>query len=105
MGDEQFPAAFAAVWQSHQAELNKLLMVSQLRQQEKDINSIERAKDWLVEFRVDRDGSAWTPANNLMTPTFKVRRPQMVHYYAKQLKQLYARNGEPAGPDEHWPGE
>ena len=105
IGDEQFPAAFASVWKAHEAEL-KTTLVGLLRQQEKDIpNVFERAKDWLVEYRVDKDGSAWTPANNLMTPTFKVRRPQMVKYYVGQLKQLYALNGEPAAADEHWPGE
>ena len=105
IGDEQFPAAFASVWQAHETEL-KAQLVGMLKQQEKDIpNSFERAKDWLVEYTVDRDGSAWTPVNNLMTPTFKVRRPQMVHHYARQLKQLYAANGEPAMPDERWPGE
>ena len=104
IGDPNFPAAFAAVWQAHEAELKQQL-VALLKQQEKDINGIERARDWLVEYRVDRDGNGWTPANSLMTPTFKVRRPQMVHYYIKQLKQLYATNGEPAAADEHWPGE
>ena len=76
-----------------------------LKAQERDINGIERARDWLVEYRVDRDGNAWTPVNSLMTPTFKVRRPQMVHHYVQPLKQLYANNGEPAAAGEHWPGE
>jgi len=105
IGDEQFPAAFASVWKAHEVELKQVL-VAGLRQQEKDIGSpFERAKDWIVEYRVDKDGSAWTPANGLMTPTFKVRRPQMVKWYIAQLKQLYASNGEPAAADEHWPGE
>ena len=104
IGDEQFPAAFTAVWKAHEAELNGLL-VAAVRHQEKDISGIERARDWLVEYRVDRDGNVWTPANGLMTPTFKVRRPQLLKYYVQQLKQLYATNGEPAAPGEHWPGE
>ena len=104
LGDEHFSAAFASVWQSHESELDAML-VALLKAQEKDINGIERAKGWLVEYRVDRDGNGWTPANGLMTPTFKVRRPQMVKHYVAQLKQLYASNGEPAAPNEHWPGE
>jgi len=40
-----------------------------------------------------------------MTPTFKLRRPQLLAMYVRQLKALYAKHGEPPASGEKWPGE
>ena len=103
-GDDAFPAAFESVWVKHDAELRPELIASLVAQQG-ELKGFEVVKDWVIEYRVDRDGAAFTPVNGLMTPTFKMRRPQMLHRYVKQLKELYGKHGEATGPDEHWPGE
>ena len=104
VGDEAFAARFSDVWEKHAQELRPEIIAT-LTAQQKELKGFEVVKDWIVEHRVDRDGAAFTPLNGLMTPTFKMRRPQMLHRYVGQLKELYGRNGEVTGPDEHWPGE
>jgi long-subunit acyl-CoA synthetase (AMP-forming) len=50
-------------------------------------------------------GMVFTEKNDTLTPTFKLRRPQLLQKYIVQLKELYGKNGEPVAQDEKWPGE
>lgn len=38
---------------------------------------------------VHLDDEPWTPENNLLTPSLKVKRPQLKSKYEAELKQLY----------------
>jgi len=40
--------------------------------------------------------------NNLLTPTFKKKRPQLLKKYVADIKQLYTDNGEAPNDDENW---
>ena len=104
VGSDALPARFAEVWKAHEADCTKEVVAS-LQAQQRELKGFEVVRDWIVECEVDRDGNAFTPQNGLMTPTFKMRRPQMLHRYVRQLKQLYGKHGEPPADEEHWPGE
>jgi long-chain acyl-CoA synthetase len=88
----------------HAAEL-KAWVVASLREQEKGLKGFERVKDFLIEPRIDRMGSGFTEANDCLTPTFKLKRPQLLKAYIKELKGMYEQHGEGDNPGEKWPGE
>jgi long-chain acyl-CoA synthetase len=87
---------------AHKAEI-KSWVFDQLKSQEKSLTSFTRIRDIIVESGIDKLGMAFTEATDTMTPTFKMKRPQLLQRYIKQLKELYAANGEPG--EERWPGE
>jgi hypothetical protein len=66
------------------------------------LQGFERVTDFLIESDIDKMGIAFTEANGCMTPTFKLRRPQLLQRYIGQLKALYGANKEPVAADEKW---
>jgi len=88
----------------HAAEI-KAWIVDQLRVEEGPLKGFEKVSDFIIECDIDRMGMGFTESNECLTPTFKMRRPQLLQRYIKQLKQMYADKGEPVGADEKWPGE
>lgn len=105
LASETFTSDFVTAMENpaHKAEI-KAWILEQLRVQEKPLMPYCRIKDIIVESGIDKTGLAFTEANECLTPTFKMRRPQLLHRYANQLKEMYAANGEPCGADERWPG-
>ena len=87
---------------AHTAEI-KTWVFDQLKAQEKSLTSFSRIKDIIVESNIDKLGMAFNELNDCLTPTFKMRRPQLLQRYLKPLKEMYAKNGEPG--EERWPGE
>jgi len=102
--DPQFLPQLMQSLQSHQAEV-KTEMKNQLKTVESGLKGFERVADWLIEFSVDVDGNAWNPANQCLTPTFKLRRQQLLEKYKPQLKQMYKDLGEAEQVGEKWPGD
>lgn len=102
-GDDRWAPIFQRVLEEHMDEVREVMLDS-LRENSKQLKGFEVVKDWIIETNVDRDGFAFNTANALMTPTFKLRRPQLLQRYIKQFQQMYARNGEADKPGEHWPG-
>lgn len=88
----------------HKAEI-KAWVIENLRAQEKPLKGFEKVTDFIVETNIDKMGMGFTEANECLTPTFKMRRPQLLQKYIVQLKAMYAANKEPVGADEKWPGE
>jgi len=89
---------------ARKAEL-RAWVLENLRAQEKGLKGFERVKDWVIATDINGMGMVFTEQNDTLTPTFKLRRPQLLQKYIQQLKQMYADNGEPVAPDEKWPGE
>lgn len=102
---ETFVADYTAVLEGeHKAEI-KAWVLENLRSQEKPLKGFEKIMDVIVESRIDKMGMAFTEANECLTPTFKMRRPQLLQRYIVQLKAMYGANNEPVADDEKWPGE
>ena len=80
----------------------KKLVVDDMRLFEEELKRFERVKDVYLEFEIDDLLQGFNVDNNLMTPTFKKKRPQLLAKYVDNVKKLYAENGEPPNDDEHW---
>jgi len=105
VGDDQYRADFESVITGpHKDELKKFVK-EEMAKHDKDLKGFERAKDILIEAKIDKMLAGFTESNDCMTPSFKLKRPQLLKRYAPQLRQLYTANGETPAPDERWPGE
>ncbi|CEO97683.1 hypothetical protein PBRA_005797 [Plasmodiophora brassicae] len=98
-----YPEAFAKLWDEHLPELKHELIAS-LRDFEADLKGFEKARDFIVEFNVNNMGLGFTEENEMLTPTFKLRRANLLKTYMAKLRDTYKANGEPPSADEIWSG-
>lgn len=57
-----------------------------------------------MEFNVNNMGLGFTEENEMLTPTFKLRRANLLKTYMAKLRDTYKANGEPPSADEIWSG-
>lgn len=97
----EFCEKFARVCNNHIDVLKKIVLGS-LRQQEEELQRFERIKDIILEVELDGLLQGFSIQNNLMTPSFKSKRPNLLKRYVTELKSLYTSNGEAPKSGEHW---
>jgi len=84
----------------------KAWLLAEMAKLNGELNGLERVKDIIVESKgMDERSWAFNEANDLLTPTNKLKRPALLVKYLKPLKQLYADNGEKTNENEKWHGE
>merc|ERR1712113_298631 len=105
VGNSQFLEDFREVLEGSHKEQIKEIIFNSLKEQNSNLKRFEQVKDILIESKIDSNLTGFTEVNNCMTPTFKLRRLNLLKRYVGPLKALYAANGEPATEDEKWPGE
>merc|ERR1712048_310143 len=66
------------------------------------LKGFEKVKGIICEYDFDELLQGFNVANNCLTPSFKLKRPQLKKRYMTQLKALYAELGDPAGEQEDW---
>jgi len=103
LGTDEFSASFYKALTGEHANEIKQMIMTDLKQYNKNLHGFEQVKDILIEPTVDKLLAGFNEANNCLTPTFKLRRANLLQRYLKQLKELYAKNGEDG--KEKWPGE
>ena len=54
----------------------------------------EGLKGFEVIKRVFLEPEQWSTANDLMTPSFKLKRPNLQKHYAQEIKSMYIALGE-----------
>lgn len=104
IASEQFCADFNKVCTEHAAEVKKMVVES-LKLQEKSLKGFEKVVDILIESNIDKMLSGFNEANGCLTPTFKLKRNQLLKKYVQPLKELYNKNDDPCKAGEKWPGE
>jgi long-subunit acyl-CoA synthetase (AMP-forming) len=63
--------------------------------------SFEKIKSFWVETHFnDALGQSWNEANELMTPTLKLKYSPLTKHYIDVLKDMYEKGGEPAKSGE-----
>jgi long-chain acyl-CoA synthetase len=97
-------AKWKAAFEEHKVDL-KVMAIADLKRiaDASKFSGLEKPKDIILETEIDGAGQAFSVDNELMTPTFKVRRQQLLQKYKKQLQGLYnAYPNEVCKPDEDW---
>jgi len=101
-GDEKYLAAIKELFNGeHKKEMKKWLSDKMITENS-HLKPYERIKDILVEADLDKTLAGFTEKNDCMTPSFKLRRPQLLRRYLKELKEMYTTNGEAPKEDEKW---
>jgi len=96
-----YAAKFKEVCDANKKAIHGWVM-EDLKAQEKGLKRFERIKDVHLEFEIDDLLQGFNVDNNLMTPTFKKKRPQLLRRYVDEIKAMYAANGEPPNENENW---
>jgi len=105
LGTQEFADDFRAVLTGSYAQLIKQHLLGLLAQQAGELKGFEKIKDLIIESNIDSMMQGFTESNDCLTPTFKLRRKQLLDRYKAQLKALYAQHGEPDQEGEKWPGD
>jgi long-chain acyl-CoA synthetase len=86
---------FRRIGEEYQAELIEWVKPS-LSACEGQLFGFEKIKQIHVETNYnDTLGQSWNEANDLLTPTMKLKYGPLTKHYMEQLKELYAKGGEP----------
>lgn len=104
IGSEEFISVFHTVI-TQNYELIKKYIFDQLHSEESTLKGFERVADIYIESNIDKDSLGFNVTSGLMTPTFKLRRPQLLVKYREILKKMYTSKGEEDKPGEKWPGD
>jgi len=86
------------------AEFKKIIF-DEINKENSHLKGFEKVKDIIIEANIDEAFAGFTEKNECLTPSFKLKRPQLLKRYLKQLKDTYTANGEVAREGEKWPGE
>jgi len=66
------------------------------------LKGFEKIRQIYMELTLDNLLQGFNVENNCMTPSFKLKRPQLLARYSEQLKALYTKGGEPPKDGEKW---
>merc|ERR1712242_200888 len=98
-----YAAKFEEVCTKNKDAIKKWVMADlQSVEKEGQLKRFERIKDVFLEFEIDDLLQGFNVDNNLMTPTFKKKRPQLLRHYVDEIKAMYTANGEPPNDNENW---
>lgn len=95
VGTEEYNEKFAKLFtDSASKDILKDAVVQDLRSKEEALKGFEKVRDILIETSLDDLGQGFTVDNDCLTPSFKLRRPQLKTRYKDELMALYKKNGE-----------
>jgi len=98
---DAFAAKFKEVVEANLEYVTEVVL-NDMRTQEKGLKKFERVKDIMIEYNLDNLLQGFNVENNLLTPSFKLKRPILLKKYVEGLQALYTKNGEAPKEDEHW---
>lgn len=91
----EFTKEFQQLWSGSHGKEMKQWVINGMKEVEKPLKPFERVKDIYIESDIDKMLQGFNEANGCLTPTFKLKRPQLLDRYRDHLTKLYADNGEP----------
>eukprot|EP00484_Ammonia_sp_Unknown_P029857 CAMPEP_0197049500 /NCGR_PEP_ID=MMETSP1384-20130603/24626_1 /TAXON_ID=29189 /ORGANISM="Ammonia sp." /LENGTH=734 /DNA_ID=CAMNT_0042481783 /DNA_START=61 /DNA_END=2265 /DNA_ORIENTATION=- len=101
VASDEYNARFKQVCEENMKKVKKMI-IDDMKLFQDTLERFERIKDIHVEAQLDSLLQGFSVENGTMTPTFKLKRPQLLARYVEPIKQLYADNGEPPNDDENW---
>jgi len=66
------------------------------------LKGFEKIKDIHMEIELDNLLQGFNVVNNCLTPSFKLKRPQLLARYKEVIMELYTKNGQAPTPGEEW---
>jgi len=100
-GTPEFAQKWSELAEKKKEEL-KAGVLKDMSQLTAGLEKFEIVKDIMLECQIDALLAGFTVDNDTLTPSFKLRRPQLFKKYRDQLRDLYAKNGEAPKDDEKW---
>jgi len=93
-----------AEWISSQKNREMLTKacLAEMQTCEKHLKGFEKVKAIHLEEYVSELGTAFTPENNLLTPSMKLMRPKLKAHYLDELKNMYSELGMAPQAGENW---
>merc|ERR1719193_2787638 len=98
---DEYTKAFEKIC-SENYELIKHAVFQDMKQNVGKLKGFEKIRDIHLEIQLDNMLQGFNIENNCLTPSFKLKRPQLLARYTSQLKELYTRNGEAPKQGEKW---
>jgi len=80
----------------------KKLVFDDMKQNTGKLKGFEKIRDIHMELKLDNILQGFNIQNNCLTPSFKLKRPQLLARYSNQLKELYTKNGQAPQQGEKW---
>jgi len=96
-----FNTEFEKLCTDNYAEVKKLVF-EDMKQNIGKLKGFEKIRDIHMEVRLDNLLQGFNIENNCLTPSFKLKRPQLLARYTNLLKELYIKNGEAPQQGEKW---
>jgi len=100
-GTNEFAQKWSEIAEKKKEELKELIK-KDMSSLQAGLEKFELVKDIMLECQIDSLLQGFTVDNDTLTPSFKLKRPQLLKKYRDQLRQLYAQNGEEPKDDEKW---
>jgi len=98
---ETYNVAFEKVCQVNY-EIVKKMVFDDMKENVGKLKGFEKIRDIHLELSLDNLLQGFNIENNCLTPSFKLKRPQLLARYTDKLKELYTRNGEAPSQGEKW---
>jgi len=98
---EEFNSEFEKICTENYDEVKKMV-IADMKQNLGKLKGFEKIRDIHMEIKLDNLLQGFNIENNCLTPSFKLKRPQLLARYTNQLKELYTQNGEEPKQGEKW---
>jgi len=98
---ETFNSEFEKVCTENYEEVKKMVFAD-MKQNIGKLKGFEKIRDIHMEIKLDNLLQGFNIENNCLTPSFKLKRPQLLARYTNQLKELYTKNGAEPKQGEKW---
>jgi len=98
---EEFNSEFEKICTENYDEVKKMV-IADMKQNLGKLKGFEKIRDIHMEIKLDNLLQGFNIENNCLTPSFKLKRPQLLARYTNQLKELYTKNGEEPKQGEKW---
>jgi len=98
---DSYNTEFERVCKENYEEVKKLVF-EDMKQNTGKLKGFEKIRDIHMELKLDNILQGFNIQNNCLTPSFKLKRPQLLARYSNQVKELYTKNGQPPQQGEKW---
>ncbi|ETO33610.1 long-chain-fatty-acid--CoA ligase 5 [Reticulomyxa filosa] len=86
-GTDEFSEYFVEICEKHLDKIKDIIF-KDIKNEEKELKPFEHVKDIIIEYHIDHLSQGFNVENGCLTPTSKLKRPQITRKLRQNLKQL-----------------